>query len=162
MDQFTETPLMPGGAVISSVEEFIAVDSLSAKQAAERNYDEARDAVSRALLSVDAARTALKEARAEKVRARQEYDDAIKENRKPRQKNVVRRVLDSLSHERAGLTRKSVIEKSGLDATSVSTTLTRCKRAGFVSRDGDDFVGLWVLTDAGAAWLDSEEPMPKI
>lgn len=136
-------------------------DALSAKQTAERRYEEARAAVLRAQDDLATARTALREARAERAQARQSFEDAMRTQRKPRQRNVVRRILETMVNAGNGLTRRQIIEISGLDATSVSTTLTRCKRAGFVVRDGE-FTGLWVLTGAGSDWLHSEAPMPKV
>lgn len=150
-----------GTMEITAVQSFVAGDALTDKQAAERRYDEARAAVTAAQLALADARTAVRDARAEKVKARLRYEDSIRADRKPRQKNVVRRVLESLKGYDNGRTRRDIISGTGLDATSVSTTLTRCKRVGFVARSGDEFAGLWVITDAGWAWLESDEPMPK-
>lgn len=136
-------------------------DALSAKQAAERKYEEARGALIRAQDDLDAARTMLREARGERAHARNNFEEAMRTQRKPRQRNVVRRILDVLQDAGTGLTRRQIIEMSGLDATSVSTTLTRCKRAGFVSRDGENFTGMWVITEAGDEWRRGETPMPK-
>lgn len=132
---------------------------LDEKQDAERKYEEARAAVVDAQKALADARAAVKEARTERSLARARYEDAQRAKRKPRQQNVVRRVLAAV--ESSPATRKQIIERSGLDATSVSTTLTRCKRVGFVNRDGDDFVGLWAITDAGREWKNSDRRMPE-
>jgi len=144
-----------------AITEFMNVDYLGYKQDAERRYENARKSLAEAQDALDAARAEVRDARKERGEARSKYAEHIKASRKPRQKDVVRRVLKALWDKPEGITRQDIIKMSELEAASVSTTLTRCKRAGFVTRDGDDFVGLWNITDSGRDWLHSNKPMPK-
>jgi len=143
-----------------TVRTFITTGALGYKQDAERRYEECRQAVADAEQALTTAREDVREARAERQKAREQYDAFVKANRKPRQTNVVRRVLQRLEAGNTGMTRQQIIRETELEAASVSTTLTRCKRAGFVKRDGEDFAGLWILTEAGRDWLHSNLPMP--
>lgn len=134
---------------------------LERKQDAERAYEQARADVERAQLALSRARADMVEARTLRAEARKEWDETMRATRKPRQKNIVRRILSSLEGYDNGRTRNEIIKATEIDATSVSTTLTRCKKAGFVSRDDVGFAGLWVITAEGLRWLNSEEPMPQ-
>jgi len=138
-----------------------ATGLLDRKQEAERVYEQARAEVERAQITLSRARADMNEARTLRAEARKEWHETVRASRKPRQKNIVRRVLASLKGYDTGATRKEIIQLTGIDPTSVSTTLTRCKKAGFVVRDGEDFSGLWVITKAGWEWLDSDAPMPQ-
>lgn len=132
---------------------------LAAKQEAERDYEVARMDVERAVIALSNARHAFALARSARVEARKEYEASVKEQRKPRQTNIVRRILSDV--ERGPATRKQIIESTALDPTTVSTTLTRLKKAGFVSRSGDGFTGKWEITPAGSEFAESDAPMPK-
>jgi predicted transcriptional regulator len=131
---------------------------LEAKQQAERDYEKARADVDRASSALDAARATLSEARNARTEARREWDEMMRSSRKPRQKNIVRRILAEVSEPK---NRRQIIDATELDPTTVSTTLTRLRKAGFVSRVGDGFTGNWTITPEGRAFMESDAPMPK-
>lgn len=133
---------------------------LVAKQEAEREYEVARMDVERAVLALANARHAFGLARTARTEARKEYESTVKAHRKPRQTNIVRRILEDI--KRGPATRKQIIESTALDPTTVSTTLTRLKKAGFVSRTGDGFTGKWEITQDGTRFSDSDASMPKV
>lgn len=141
------------------VTEMVGEGMLAAKQAAEREYDQARGRVEQAKRELAAAQVALTSARASRQQARIEYEDEVRSRRKPRQTNIVRRILDVIQPGNPA-TRAEIVERTSLDATTVSSTLTRLRRAGFVQREGD-FAGRWVASEAGTIWAASNAPFPK-
>lgn len=141
------------------VVEFVGDVAIDRKQTAEREYEIARGRVEQARRDLAAAQVALVQARAERREARAEYEEQVRARRKPRQTNIVRRILAEIAAN--PMDRKSIVDKTGLDATTVSSTLTRLRRAGFVHRDGTDYAGKWTATPAGVAFRDSDAPFPK-
>ena len=142
------------------VTEMVGEGMLAAKQTAEREYEIARGRVEQAKRDLASAQAVLGQARASRQAARIQYEDEVRANRKPRQTNIVRRILDVIQPGN-GATRAEIVRRTQLDATTVSSTLTRLRRAGFVTRDGDDFAGLWVATQNGIMWAASNAAFPK-
>jgi DNA-binding IclR family transcriptional regulator len=127
------------------------------KQEAERLYIVAQQRVEQAKRDLEIAKADLRQARANRKAARDEYDDEQRARRKPRQTNILA-VLDGNTEQ----PRQVIIAETGLDATTVSSTLTRLRKAGFVVRDGDGFTGLWRITGEGSAFINSDAPFPKV
>lgn len=133
---------------------------LAAKQAAEREVEIAREDVELAIAALAGARKSLTHARAERAASRQDYEASVRMGRKPRQTNIVRRILDDIA--RGPATRKQLIDSTGLSAATVSTTLTRLRKAEFVTRTGEGFTGKWEITQTGTEFAASDAPMPKV
>jgi DNA-binding transcriptional ArsR family regulator len=141
------------------VTEMVGEGMLATKHAAERHYESVREDVEHARKNLADAQAALVEARATRKAARDKYEDEIRARRKPRQKNIVRRILNEVHGEERS--RMEIVEATGLDATTVSSTLTRLRRAGFVNRAGDDYHGKWIATLDGIAFSAGDLPFPK-
>ena len=141
------------------VTEMVGEGMLANKQSAEREYEQARGRVERAKRDLAEAQVALVAARSARQRARIEYEDEVRSRRKPRQTNIVRRILDVIQPGNPA-TRAEIVERTGLDPTTVSSTLTRLRRAGFVEREGD-FTGRWVASQDGITWAASNIAFPK-
>jgi predicted transcriptional regulator len=141
--------------------EMVEHGAFESKQEAERLYIVAQQKVEQSKSDLEIAKADLGQARANRKAARDEYDDEQRARRKPRQKNIVRRILVVLDGNKEQ-PRQVIIAETGLDATTVSSTLTRLRKAGFVVRDGDGFTGLWRITDKGSAFINSDAPFPKV
>jgi predicted transcriptional regulator len=141
------------------VVEMVGSGSLDRKISAEREYEVARSRVDQARQELAVAQNALVVARAERRDARNAYEEDARARRKPRQTNIVRRILSQIAESSA--TRKEIVDETGLDPTTVSSTLTRLRHAGFVERDGSDFAGKWKTTTEGMSFLNSDAPFPK-
>lgn len=141
------------------VTEMVGEGMLAQKQAAEREYEQARGRVEQAKRELAAAQVALSAARSARQQARIEYEDEVRSRRRPRQTNIVRRILDVIQPGNPA-TRAEIVERTSLDATTVSSTLTRLRRAGFVEREGD-FAGRWVASQDGVIWAASNAAFPK-
>lgn len=141
--------------------EMVESGAFEGKQEAERLYIVAQQRVEQAKRDLEIAKADLRQARANRKAARDEYDDEQRARRKPRQTNIVRRILAVLDGN-TEQPRQVIIAETGLDATTVSSTLTRLRKAGFVVRDGDGFTGMWRITGEGAAFMNSDAPFPKV
>lgn len=140
--------------------EMVESGALGHKQETERLFLVWQQRVAEAQETLDNAKRQLAEARAERKQARIQYEEEQRSRRKPRQTNIVRRILDDLSG--GAKPRQDIITDTGLDATTVSSTLTRLRKAGFVARIGDGFTGQWSVTEAGRAFAKSDKPFPKV
>lgn len=141
------------------VSEMVGEGMLAEKQAAERRYEFARGRVEQVRAELAKAQADLIAARQERKTAREQYEDDVRARRKPRQRNIVRRIISSVVANPG--TRAEIVERTGLDATTVSSTLTRLRRAGFVHRDGTDYAGKWVASPSGLEFMDGDAPFPK-
>jgi predicted transcriptional regulator len=141
--------------------EMVETGAFEGKQEAERQYILAVQKVEQIKRDLETAKHELREARASRKAARDDYDDEQRRMRKPRQTNIVRRILTALNGNVA-YTRQQIIAETRLDATTVSSTLTRLRKAGFVTRNGDGFTGLWQITSEGSAFITSDAPFPKV
>ena len=140
--------------------EMVESGALGHKQETERLFIIWQQRVVEAQENLEQAKRQLAEARAERKQARIQYEQEQRSRRKPRQTNIVRRILDDLND--GPKPRQEIIASTGLDATTVSSTLTRLRKASFVARLGDNFAGLWTLTEAGRDFAKSDKPFPKI
>ena len=141
--------------------EMVESGAFEGKQEAERLYIVAQQRVEQAKRDLEIAKVDVRQARANRKAARDEYNDEQRARRKPRQTNIVRRILAVLDGN-TEQPRQVIIAETGLDATTVSSTLTRLRKAGFVVRDGDGFTGLWRITGEGSAFINSDAPFPKV
>ena len=141
--------------------EMVESGAFEGKQEAERLYIVAQQRVEQAKRDLEIAKVDVRQARANRKAARDEYNDEQRARRKPRQTNIVRRILAVLDGN-TEQPRQVIIAETGLDATTVSSTLTRLRKAGFVVRDGDGFTGLWRITGKGSAFINSDAPFPKV
>ena len=141
--------------------EMVESGAFDSKQEADRMYVLAQQKVEQAKHDLEIAKSDLRDARAKRKEARDHYEEEQRSRRKPRQTNIVRRILAVLDGN-TEQPRQVIIAETGLDATTVSSTLTRLRKAGFVVRDGDGFTGLWRITDEGSAFINSDAPFPKV
>ena len=140
--------------------EMVESGALGHKQETERLFLLWQQRVAEAQETLDNAKRQLAAARTERKQARVQYEQEQRSRRKPRQTNIVRRILDDLND--GPKQRQDIIASTGLDATTVSSTLTRLRKASFVARLGDNFAGLWTLTEAGRDFAKSDKPFPKL